>query len=90
MKAIITNNNLVKYVFNDDTNVDIQFDKIVVNGNYLILDMNITNSSIVENVIQPEDYAGGKYYLNNSIWTLNSEYIASVVNPSVSEGSING
>jgi len=90
MKAIITNNNLVKYVFNGDVNIDVQSDKIVVNGEHIILDMNITNSYVLDSITPPEDYVGGKYYFNDSTWIINSEYIASHVNPSVSEGSVNG
>jgi hypothetical protein len=74
MKTIVLNeNNLSLYVFNDN-------DVVILNSNntntenFLICDVNIFNSKLIENIVIPDDYVGSKYFFDGEVWTLNPEF----------------
>ena len=75
MKTLIENaTKESKYLFPDNAAVVLNTDMIVT-PEYGIADLNSTNSTLVENVTPPEDWAGCKYLYDNGTWTLNPKWV---------------
>ena len=78
MKTIISSNNLSKYILEDNTQVTFESDCIKVGSlddlDFTISDLNINNSSLVENIIPPDDWNGNKYFYDNG-FILNPDWI---------------
>lgn len=78
MKTIIENaTNLSKYLLADDVEIVSNPDSIVV-GNpaqFVVADLNSTNSTIYESVTAPSDWNGNKYFFDGTDWTLNPDWV---------------
>lgn len=75
MKTIVHNETkLSKYIFEDAVAISIESDKIVT-PNFIIGDLNTSNSSLIESVTAPEDWSGNKYTFENDTWTLNPDWV---------------
>ena len=78
MKTIIDSKNLSKYILEDNTQVSFESDCIKVGSlddlDFTISDLNINNSSLVENIIPPDDWNGNKYFYDNG-FILNPDWI---------------
>jgi len=78
MKTIISADNLSKYILEDNTQVTFESDCIKVGSlddlDFTISDLNINNSSLVENIIPPDDWNGNKYFYDNG-FILNPDWI---------------
>lgn len=78
MKTIIDSKNLSKYILEDNTQVSFESDCIKVGSlddlDFTISDLNINNSSLVENIIPPDDWNGNKYFYDNG-FVLNPDWI---------------
>ena len=69
MKTLVENaTGVSKYVFADDAAVILTADKITT-PNFVIGDLNSTNTTLVDNVTPPIDWEGGKYIFNNGAWS---------------------
>jgi len=80
MKTIIeTATSLSKFVFADDTPVDITSKLINVGETdsleLIIACMDSSNATLVEGVAPPADWFGDKYKYINSTWSINPDYI---------------
>jgi hypothetical protein len=77
MKTITRNNNISLYLFADDKALDVQSDKIVVGDpeELIIGDCNSSNVTVHENVTEPDDWFGWKYFYDGTTWTLNSDWV---------------
>lgn len=79
MKTITRNDNNVSiYLFDDATYVDIQADKTIVGDpvQFIIDDCNDSNTTLFENVSNPENWQGWKYlYTESDGWVLNPDWI---------------
>jgi hypothetical protein len=75
MQTIIFNDsNISAYVFNDSDSVSITADNIIC-SNFIIGDMNSTNSTVITDVTTPADWQGGKYLFDGTDWTANTSWI---------------
>ena len=78
MKIIVDNEtNITRYLFNNDIILEVTENGIIVGDpvEYMIGDMNSSNSTIYENIIDiPEDYCVSKYKYDGSSWYLNEDY----------------
>lgn len=75
MKTLIENaTRESKYVWADDVVIS-QTASNTVAPDTIILDMNSANSTLVENVTPPEDWAGCKYLYDAGAWTLNPNWV---------------
>lgn len=73
MSKIITQNGIVKYVFNDIDNIDIQEHRIITPG-FVIGDLNSNNCTFFENITDtPDDFIGDKYLYDGINWSINSQ-----------------
>lgn len=71
MKTIIENSTkLSKYIF-EDADVITQELYQTITPNFNIGDLNIDNSTIIENVTPPIDWVGNKYKYENNQWVEN-------------------
>ena len=72
MKTIIDANNCSKYLFADDKTVVVKADCIEVGNpiDFVICDLNSTNSTVIEGVTEPEDWFGTKYNYVSGAWEL--------------------
>jgi hypothetical protein len=65
MKTIVSNTNCSKYLFADDTQVNVKADCIEIgdpaNLDFIIGDLNSSNSTLIEGVTTPDDWYGCKY-----------------------------
>lgn len=78
MKTIVENaTKESKYLLNDAEWVGIESSRIVVGQpeDFIILDLNSSNSTLVENVTPPEDWNSCKYFYDAGTWTLNPEWV---------------
>ena len=78
MKTITRNeDNISIWMFADDKALDVQSDKIIVgNPEELIIgDCNSSNVTVHENVTEPDDWYGWKYFYDGTTWTLNSDWV---------------
>lgn len=78
MKTITSNqNNVSLYLFEDSETIVVTQTEITV-GNpprFIIGDLNSTNSTLFENVSNPEDWQGWKYlYAAADGWVLNPDW----------------
>lgn len=74
MKTILDSNNVSKYIFADDKPVNITANNIEVgdsaNLDFIVGDMNTSNSTLVEGVTSPVDWIGGKYTYSGGVWAV--------------------
>ena len=78
MKTITFNdNNVSVYLFPDDKALDVQSDKIIVGDpeELIIADCNSSNVTVHENVTEPDDWFGWKYFYDGTTWTLNPDWV---------------
>ena len=83
MKTIaMKDGNVTKFIISDETEVFFEEEKINIIGliHETVWDMNISNSFVIENIIDPpEDWIGNKYCYDDSTdekWVLNPNYVA--------------
>ena len=78
MKTLIrTETKVSLYLFANSETVDVQADKVVV-GNpetLIICDCDSSNSTLIEDVTEPTEWAGWKY-LYDGEWKSNPDYVA--------------
>ncbi len=78
MKTLTSNDyNISLFLFADDEVVDIQSNRTVV-GNpikFIIQPCNSDNVTLHENVTEPDDYVGLKYYYDGTTWTENPDWV---------------
>lgn len=78
MKTIIeTTTNLSKYLVADDVEIAVSADIITV-GNpaeFIIADLNSSNSVVYEGVTAPTDWVGNKYMFDGTNWTLDPNWV---------------
>ena len=78
MKIIIENaTNLVKYQFNDTDEVTMEAGRIIT-PEFIIGDLNSSNASIIENIIEKNDFIGDKYTYENNDWVNNPDWIDTI------------
>lgn len=81
MKTVVRNNsNVSLYLLPDDMEVVIGIENMTL-GNppqYLVLDCNTSNCTLVENVTNPGDWKGGNYLYVNGTWAANPAWIEPV------------
>lgn len=72
MKTIIDGMGCSKYLFPDTEVVVMGEDNITVGSpvKFIIGDLNANNSTLVENVTEPDDWYGCKYNYVNGAWEL--------------------
>lgn len=78
MKTITRNdNNISLYLFADDKALDVQSDKTIVGDpeELIIGDCNSSNVTVHENVTEPDDWFGWKYFYDGTTWTLNPDWV---------------
>jgi len=78
MKTITFNDsNVSVYLFADDKALDVQSDKIIVGDpeELIIADCNSSNVTVHENVTEPDDWFGWKYFYDGTTWTLNPDWV---------------
>lgn len=78
MKTITRNeDNLSIWMFADDKALDVQSDKIIVGDpeELIIGDCNSSNVTVHENVTEPDDWFGWKYFYDGTTWTLNPDWV---------------
>lgn len=79
MKTLIKNDDGVSlYIFPDEQEIIFTPNSILV-GNppkFIISDLNNETATLVENVIVPDDWVGGKYLYQDGVFTNNSSWIA--------------
>ncbi len=77
MKTIIDNNNCSKYIFTDEKQVNVKDDCIEVGSpvEFIIGDMNSSNSTLIEGVAEPKDWYGCKYNYVNDVWELCPDWV---------------
>jgi len=75
MKTIIDKSTKVsKYLFEDDASVTLM-DNIIVTPEFIVADMNSGNATLVEGVVAPDDWFGGKYVLDAGVWSVSSTWV---------------
>ena len=76
MQTITFNDsNLSAYLLADDDTITATAEKTVC-PDYIICDLNTSNSTIHTGITAPEDWDGGKYFFDGTTWTANSDYVA--------------
>jgi len=78
MKTITRNeDNISIWMFADDKALDVQSDKIIVGDpeELIIGDCNSSNVTVHENVTEPDDWFGWKYFYDGTTWTLNPDWV---------------
>tara|TARA_R110000765_G_scaffold422627_1_gene530526 strand:+ start:717 stop:977 length:261 start_codon:yes stop_codon:yes gene_type:complete len=79
MKTIIDSTNCSKYLFADDKVVTVKADCIEMGDpsalDFIIGDMNSSNSTVVEGVTTPDDWYGCKYNYVNGGWELCPDWV---------------
>ena len=80
MKTIVDNENLIsRYLFADDYPVNVTEQNIQVgdpaNLDFIIGDLNSSNATLIENVIEPDDWYGCKYNYVNGAWELCPDWV---------------
>ena len=78
MKTIVeTATSLSKYLLADDVAVTMDTDHIVVGDppQFIVADLNADNSVVYEGVTAPADWVGNKYTFDDSVWTLNPDWV---------------
>lgn len=78
MKTIVeTATSLSKYLLADDVAVTISADHIVVGDppQFVVGDLNASNSVLQEGVTAPADWTGNKYTFDGTSWELNPNWI---------------
>lgn len=79
MKTIVeSTNNISKYLLEDDTAISSTAENITVGDpvEFIIADMNDSNSAVHESVATPpEDWVGNKYKYSGTKWTANADYV---------------
>lgn len=78
MKTITRNeDNISIWMFADDKALDVQSDKIIVGDpeELIIADCNSSNVTVHENVTEPDDWFGWKYFYDGTTWTLNPDWV---------------
>ena len=78
MKTITRNeDNISIWLFADDKVLDVQSDKIIVGDpeELIIADCNSNNVTVHENVTEPDDWYGWKYFYDGTTWTLNPDWV---------------
>jgi hypothetical protein len=80
MKTIIENFNKVsKYLFADDKAVSVEANCIKVGDissfDFIILDLNSNNATLIENVSEPLDWCGCKYKYINDAWEVSPDWV---------------
>jgi len=80
MKTIIQNStNCSKYLFADDKQVNMKETHIEIGDpsalDVIIADMNSGNATLIENVIEPDDWYGCKYNYINGAWELCHDWV---------------
>ena len=79
MKTIVDSNNCSKYLLKDDKNVSLNTENIEVSTAnellFIIGDLNKSNSTVVENVSAPSDWAGCKYIFDGTDWEVSSDWV---------------
>ena len=76
MKTLTHNgSNLSAYIFDDGDTITAT-EITTTCPDFIICDMNTSNSTIHTSVTPPEDWAGGKYFFDGTTWTANSDYVA--------------
>lgn len=79
MKTITRNaDNFSMYIFEDDVSITVNPGSITT-PNFIIGDLNSSNSTLHENVTPPDDWANCKYIFDGTTWTSNSDWAASDV-----------
>lgn len=77
MKTIVRKGtNVSLYLFEDNVVLDVQDNHIVV-GNpamFIIGDCNASNVNVHENVADPGNWEGWKYFYDGQAWTLNPDW----------------
>jgi len=75
MKTLVHNETKEsRFVFNDSDGVRLT-EGMTYCPSFNILDMNSTNSTLVENVTLPDDWYAGKYLYDAGAWTLNPNWV---------------
>lgn len=75
MKTLIHNETKQsRYIWADDIEITVDVN-IIYTPIFNIGDMNSTNSTLIENVTPPEDWAGCKYLYDDGTWTLNPDWV---------------
>lgn len=75
MKTLIHNETKQsKYIWPDDALVTLG-EGMTFTPEFNIGDLNSTNSTLIENVTPPEDWAGCKYLYDAGAWTLNPNWV---------------
>ena len=78
MKTITRNdNNISLFLFADDKVIDLQADRTVIGDpeELIVADCNSSNVTVHENVTEPDDWYGWKYFYDGTTWTLNSDWV---------------
>lgn len=78
MKTITRNeDNISIWMFADNKALDVQSDKIIVGDpeELIIGDCNSSNVTVHENVTEPDDWYGWKYFYDGTTWTLNPDWV---------------
>ena len=79
MKTITHNDrsNLSTYIFADDDTITATAERTTC-PDFIITDMNTSNSTIHTGVTPPEDWAGGKYLFDGTTWSANPDWVEPV------------
>jgi hypothetical protein len=79
MKTIVeTSSGLSKYLLDDDVTLTVTATEITVGypAQFIVSDLNNTNSVIVNNVTNlPVDWKSCKYTFDGTTWTLNPDWV---------------
>jgi hypothetical protein len=79
MKTIIDDQNCSKYLFEDDKQINITGTGTEVgdpaNLDFIIGDLNSSNSTLIEGVTEPDDWFGCKYTCaTDGTWTVDADW----------------
>ena len=79
MKTIVCDLNCSKYLVADDYSVVVSAEHIEMgdpsNLDFIIGDLNSTNSTVIEGVTTPDDWYGCKYNYVNDAWELCPDWV---------------
>jgi hypothetical protein len=78
MKTIVRKETgLSTFLFNDNVNINVFADKVEIGDpvQFTIADCNLENCIVYENVSQPVDYVGGKYFYSDNTWSTNPDFV---------------
>ena len=75
MQTITSDNfsNVSVFIFSDDVVLDIQHDRIIC-PNFVLGDLNSSNSTHHTGITPPEDWDGNKYLFDGTTWTANPNW----------------